>query len=430
MSDTAESQAAEPRLAIHGAPPARKHKGPPMYPGAMAIGVEEEESVLETLRSRRLFRYYGPEQGPSKARQLEEAFAAHLGARYAVGVNAGTTALMCGLQGLGVGPGDEVIVPAYTWIATPIAAAALGAVPVIAEVDDSLTLDPASVEANITPHTRAIIAVHMRGAPSRMDALRAIAQRHNLGLLEDVAQAAGASYQGQRLGTWGDAGAFSFQVNKIITAGEGGMVVTSDETLWKRAMQYHDTASGRMSGLSPDELMWGLNFRMPELLAAVLLPQLQKLDGLLAAMRANKAVLKQGLNEIAGRKGITFRELTDPAGDAGLALIFFLPEAARAAAVVEALRAENLGAMRLYEPERIDYHVYAHWVPIMEQRTWTPHSGPWRWAQREIRYHRDMCPQTLGLLERSVHLDVSPQLTGVDLEEMLEGLTRVLDVLA
>jgi dTDP-4-amino-4,6-dideoxygalactose transaminase len=397
-----------------------------MYPGGMEIGAEEEAAVLEVLRNKRLFRYYGPNPGPSKVEELESAFAAHMGTRRALAVTSGTAALICGLQGIGVGPGDEVIVPAYTWIASASAVAAVGAIPIPAEVDASLTLDPGDVERRITPYTKAIMPVHMRGAPCRMDELMALARAHGLKVIEDTAQADGASYRGRRLGSIGDVGCFSLQFNKIITSGEGGMVITNDEAVWKRAVMFHDVIGGLRNNFEPGEIIWGINFRMPELLAAVAGVQLRRLDGLLAAMQARKQMLKAGLEPIAKQKGITFREIVDPAGDAAIALIFFMPAAGDAQAAAEALRAENIGAGVLYRPDRSDYHIYAHWTPILEQRAWTPDGGPWRWAKREIRYRPDDCPRTLDLLGRAVHLDISPLLTNEDIEETLEGLSKVL----
>ena len=177
-----------------------------MYPGGLKIGSEEEAAVLEVIRNQRLFRYYGPNPGPSKVEELEKAFAAFMGTKYAMAVTSGTAALICALIGLGVGPGDEVIVPAFTWIASASAVVAVGAVPVIAEVDQSLTLDPAAIEAQITPYTKVIMPVHMRGGPSRMDAIMEVARKHNLKVIEDTAQADGASYKGRRSGNLGRRG--------------------------------------------------------------------------------------------------------------------------------------------------------------------------------------------------------------------------------
>ncbi len=418
------------RLAIKGGAPAKQNPDPPMYPGGMEIGDEEEQAVLEVLRAKRLFRYYGPGEADSKASQLERAFAEKTGARYAVAVTSGTAALVCGLQGIGIGPGDEVIVPAYTWIASASAVVAAGGIPVIAEVDETLLLDPADVESKITPYTKAIMPVHMRGAACRMDELMALANEHGLKVIEDVAQANGGSYKGQALGTFGDVGCYSLQFNKIITSGEGGMVVTNDESVWKRTNMYHDVIGALRLEFDAAELLCGVNYRMPELLAAVALVQLRRLDGLIDAMRQRKRMLKAGIEDVTRRKGISFRELADPEGDTAIATVFFMDSAAQADAVSQALRAENIGAGTLYRPEGIDYHVYANWLPIINRRTWTNAGGPWRWAQREIEYRPDMCPRSLDLLGRAVHLNVSPLLTNEDLEETVEGLNRVLEVMA
>jgi dTDP-4-amino-4,6-dideoxygalactose transaminase len=417
-------------LAIDGGTPARARPDPPMYPGGMLIDEEEEAAVVEVMRARRLFRYYGPQEGPSKAEELEQAFAAHMGAGYALAVTSGTAALICGLQGIGVGPGDEVMVPAYTWIASAEAVMAVGAVPVMAEVDETLTLDPVDVEAKITPYTRAIMPVHMRGWPCDMDPLLDVARRHGLKVVEDTAQADGASYKGRRLGSMGDVGCFSLQFNKIITAGEGGMVITDDEDVWQRAVMFHDVAGGRRYRFPKDKLLWGINFRMPELLAAVALVQLGRLDRLLSAMRARKRMLRTGIEAVAQQKGVQLHTPADPEGEAGLAMVIFVDDPPTAERVAAALDAENVSASVLYHPDRVDYHIYAHWTPVMAQRTWTEDGGPWRWAQREINYTPDMCPRTLDLLGRAVHLDVNPLLSNAEMEETIEGVNRVLAALA
>ncbi|MEZ4731787.1 MAG: DegT/DnrJ/EryC1/StrS family aminotransferase, partial [Caldilineaceae bacterium] len=378
-------------LAINGGVAAKQRSDPPMYPGGMMVDAEEEAAVLEVLRSKRLFRYYGPTAAPSKVQALEEAFAANKGTRYAVAVTSGTTALMTALQSIGVGPGDEVIVPAYTWIASAAAVLAVGAVPIVCEVDETLLMDPTDLADKITPYTKALMPVHMRGAPAPMDKIVAIARTHNLKVIEDCAQANGASYQGRLCGTWGDVGCFSLQFNKIITSGEGGMVVTNEEEVWKRAVMAHDVIGALQRGFAVDELLCGTNYRMPELLAAVSLVQLQRLPKLLDDMRARQQMIQQGMAEIAQRKGITFRASPDPAGDAGICTIFFMESPALAGEVVKALRAENIGASRLYQRDQIDYHVYAHWVPIIEQRSWSTGGNPWQWAKRDIQYWHEMC---------------------------------------
>jgi dTDP-4-amino-4,6-dideoxygalactose transaminase len=415
------------KLAINGGEPARTRPSPPMYPGGNEIDEEEEQAVLEALRAKRLFRYYGPNQGPSQVEELEREFAVHTGARRALGVTSGTAALICGLQGIGVGPGDEVILPGYTWIASAAAVLAVGAVPVIAEIDDSLTLDPADAEAKITPHTKAIMPVHMRGLPCDMDALSALAKRKGLRLIEDVAQADGASYHGRRLGTIGDVGCFSLQFNKIITSGEGGMVITNDDAIWQRAVMWHDVIGGLRGDFPPDQILWGINYRMPELLAAVARVQLRRLDGLLAAMRARKAMLQGAIAPAAARKGVALPTAHDPKGDASVCMVMLAPDTAAADRMDAALEAEGVGVWRLYQPDHVDYHVYAHWIPIVAHRTWTPDGGPWRWAHRDVSYAPAAAPRTLDILGRAVHLDINPLFTNEDVEETAEAVVKVLE---
>lgn len=407
--------------------PAIRHPLPPMYPGGMRLDEEEEQAVLEVIRSKRLFRYYGPNPGPSQVEAFEKEFSQHMGAQFAVGVTSGTAALICGLAALGVGPGDEVIVPAYTWIATASAVVAVGAVPVLAEVDESLTLDPADLERVVSPYTKAVIPVHMRGAPCQMQAILEFARRHNLKVLEDAAQANGASLAGKRLGTWGDAGAFSLQFNKIITSGEGGAVITDQEDVWERVQMFHDVVGGQRNKIPDSEILPGINFRMPELLGAVARVQLRRLEILLETMRRNKRLLKDSLAEAARRKGVTFRKLNDPEGEAAIALVFFAPDVQAARRIATALEAEGGEAWILYSPEAVDYHVYPHWSPILHQRTWSPGGGPWRNHPRKVEYTPEMCPRTLDLLSRAVHIDVSPELTSENLEELADALNRALE---
>ncbi len=417
------------KLAIDGGTPAIRKPLPPMYPGGMRIDAEEEAAVLEVLRTKRLFRYYGPNPGESKVAELEQEFAARMGSGYALAVTSGTAALITGLVGLGIGPGDEVIVPAFTWIASASAVVAVGAVPILAEVDDSLTLDPVDVEAKISPYTKAILPVHMRGLPCKMDALMAVARKHNLKVLEDSAQADGASFKGKRVGAIGDAGAFSLQFNKILTSGEGGMVVTSDAGVYERAVMYHDVVGGQRNHVPEERILPGINFRMPELLGAVALVQLRKHDAILADMRMRKRMIQESIAGVAKRKGVVFPVVNDPEGDASVAVIFLLPDAQAAEKTSQALDAEGLGTWWLYSPDHIDYHVYPHWSPIMNQRGWTASGGPWKNHPRPVTYTRDMCPRTLGLLSRAVNIDVSPELSNDQVEEICEALEKVFESL-
>ena len=417
------------RLAIEGGAPAVRDPLPFMYPGAMRLGVEEETAVLQVLRSKRLFRYYGPRSGTSMVEEFEGEFKRRLGAGHAVAVSSGSAALVCGLVALGVGPGDEVIIPAYTWVASAGAILAVGAVPVLAEIDETLTLDVADTEAKITPRTKAVMPVHMRGAPCNMQAITRIARSHGLKVIEDVAQAVGGTFHGQRLGTIGDVGAFSFQFNKIITCGEGGAATTDDPEIHERVLMYHDVIGGLRLGVPKERILHGLNFRMSELQGAVILTQLGRLESLLADMRRHKAALKSAIQPVVRGCGVTFRSIHDEEGDTGLALIFLAPSAERANRIAAALNAEGANAFVLYDPGRVDYHVYAHWTAIIENRTWSERGGPWRWHNGPLEYRYDMCPRSLDLLGRAVHLDVSPDMTGTNIQQLSDAVAKVLRAL-
>ncbi len=418
------------RLAIHGGTPARSKIDSSLAPGGQAIDEAEEQAVLDVLRAKRLFRFSGHEEGESKADQFERAFASSVGATRALAVTSGTAALITGLQGIGIGPGDEVILPAYTWMASATAVMAVGGIPIIAEIDESLTLDPADVERKISPHTRAIMPVHMRGAPARMDAIMEVASRHGLRVIEDCAQGNGASFRGRRLGSIGDVGCFSLQFSKIITTGEGGMVTTSDQQVWQRAFMFHDVAAWNRLEIPDVEVLWGANFRMAEMPAAIGLVQLGRLKGIVAGAKARKEMLMAGIGSTASDRGVTFREIPDPDGDSAITLTMFLETPAKAQAVAHALNAENISAGVLYRPDRQDIHVYAHWLPILSKRTWTDTGGPWRWARRDIAYAPDMCQRSLDILARSVVLIVDPYMSNSDVEETVDGVTKALDALA
>ena len=370
-------------------------------PGYYWMGEEEEREVLELIHSRYLFRY-GDEADPAythRVRSLEDAVAGLFGTKHALAVSSGTAALITALSAAGVGPGDEVIVPGYTFIASMSAVIFCNAVPVLAEVDDSLTLDPQDVERKITPHTRAILPVHMIGNPCDLDALRVIADRRELLLIEDAAQAFGGSYNGNRLGTMGLAGAYSFNFYKTINAGDGGMVVTDDEELYRRAFAFHDQGHlplrngvevGRRSVI-------GLNFRMTELTAAVLLAQLRKLDPILARLRSLKARFKRQIEDLPG---LSFRRLNDPEGECGTVLTIFLPDSESADAV-----AAKLGTVTLTHS---GWHVYSNMENILAMNTINPRSNPLQHAAYtgNARYAKGMLPHTDRLLERAINISI------------------------
>lgn len=426
------------QLAINGGPKVRTRPEVPMFPGGLEVGEREAAAAKRVIDSKRLIRFYGPDDpddpGTSEVEELEKAFAARMDSKYALGLTSCTASLMTGLAALGVGPGDEVIVPAYTFIASPSAVLAVGAIPVIAEVDDTLTLDPESVRNEISPYTKAIMPVHMRGMASDMDAIMAIADEHDLRVIEDVAQAGGASYKGRPAGSIGDVGCFSLQMHKIITTGEGGLLVTDDPELLFRAKCFHDSASEWRGAAwqDPDPSVRdsfvafpGMNFRMNEIIGAIGSVQLDRLDGLLDRMRAYK---QQFSKAVADTGRVQQRRVTDDQ-EAGTQLVFYTETPELAGSVAAALTAEGVEGKVLYVHDEHDWHVYTWWRDILAKRSWNSQGYPYSMAQREIDYSPDKCPKSLDLLARAVLVNVPPQMTQDDADETAEALRKVITAL-
>ena len=371
-------------------------------PGMELIGEEEKQALLEVIESGYLFRYGSVDNPAFKAKvyTLEQEVAERIGVRYSVAVNSGTTALLVALTGLGIGAGDEVIVPGYTFIASISSIAYARAVPILAEVDKTLNLDPLDVVRKITPRTKAIMAVHMLGNPARIDELKAIADEHGLYLIEDCAQAFGASHQGRMMGSIGHVGTYSFNVYKTITAGDGGMVVTDDEEVYQRCFAFHDQGHcplrmGVDIGRRP---FIGLDFRMTELTGAVVLAQLHKLDTIISMLHANKKRLK---SRIADIKGLTFREILDPDGECGTLLTVFFPNEEIARSV-----ANELGTKVVADS---GWHVYNNMEQLLDKRTPTEEGWPDQhhlYTGDEVKYWKGMLPQTDSLLSRAINISI------------------------
>jgi dTDP-4-amino-4,6-dideoxygalactose transaminase len=366
------------------------------------IGEEEKREILEVLEAGYLFRY-GNQDNPdflAKVYNLEQEVAALMEVPYAVAVNSGTSALLVALSGLGVGPGDEVIVPGYTFIASISSVIYARAIPILAEVDRSLNLDPEDVRRKITPRTKAIMAVHMLGNPARLAELKAIADEHGLVLIEDCAQAFGASYHGQMVGSIGQAGIYSFNVYKTITAGDGGMVVTKDEAAYRRFFGVHDQGHSPLrTGVEVGQRPFvGQDFRMTEIAAAVLLAQLGKLDQILEHLRENKRRFKGAINDLPG---LEFREITDPEGECGTLLTVFLPDEETARKIAKELNTKVVADS--------GWHVYSNMEQILEKRTITPEGCPFTcpyYEGGEVKYWRGMLPQTDALLARAINISI------------------------
>jgi len=425
------------KLAIDGGTPVRTEPLPLEFPGVHYMDEEEVEAAVRVLRSRSLFRHYGINP-PREVKSLEAEFAEFVGVRHALGVSSGTGALHVALAALAVGPGQEIIVPAYLWASVLAAVVNLGAIPVLADIDDTFCLNPAEVEKRITPKTTGVILVHMSGAPGDAPVLRELTRRHGLFLLEDCAQCAGGSIGSQKVGTFGEMGVFSFQTNKNMTAGEGGCVVTSHFDLYRRAMACHDVgyardSSGRMMFNVPELLLWGRGYRLDELRAAVLRVQLRKLPATVAAMRRSKYRIRAALEKYAAAR---LRRILDPAGDTGCFLIVTFADGPTARRVNEALRAEGIVTF----PQGVSNILLTSWGlhlyynnPSLVGKTSVDGRGfPWMLPQNAgsaLDYAKGACLVADSLFERSLLVAIPSCLTERDEADVIRAFDKVLGAL-
>ena len=370
--------------------------------------LEREEKVPDAGN---FFRYYNPR---SKVDLFEKQVAAKIGSKHVLAVNSGTSALVASLVAAGVRPGDEVIIPAYTFFASASAVVVAKAIPVIVEIDETLTLDPVAVEKAITSRTRAILPVHMLGLPSKMDELRAIAKKYEVVLIEDTAQAFGGKYKGQYLGTIGDIGCISLDAYKVIGTGEGGLVLTNDEWMYTKAQSYHDAAAcwrpDRFAReRKPGELFCGENYRMPEMCAAVGIAQLKKLDWICDHTRA---AWKQLRTEVKLPSCAKWIKANDEDGVCGYSLgIMFENNDQATKAITGKI---GLGGLAAGDTKGVrDWHVYWNWEHILEQKTATPEGCPFKCPHvGELPdYRGDMCPNTRDIMRRLATLAIMPDMT-------------------
>ncbi|MEM7799169.1 MAG: DegT/DnrJ/EryC1/StrS family aminotransferase [Chloroflexota bacterium] len=365
-------------------------------------------AAVKVLTTGGLSRYHT--SGVSEVEKFEGELKEFISVRHALAVNSGTSALICALVGAGVGPGDEVLVPAYTWVSTAAAPLAVGAVPVLVEVNDSLTIDPADIERKITERTKAIIPVHMINLVADMDPIMRIAAAHDLIVIEDACQAVGVTYRGRRVGSIGHAGAFSFNQHKNLKAGEGGAVLTNDDRIFVRAVMYHDVGSYSRAGeMKIDEpLFVGINFRMPEFAAAILRPQLKSLDSMLNKRKKHRKIVLQELAK-QPQVGWSVSPHHDENAAANLTLKFDDPSKASAFASAR-------GVNRMIDTGR---HVYTNWLSILARRTAHPKSNPYRDRPNEEELSERTCPQTLAVLERTCSISMLPELPSLPYRVMM-----------
>jgi len=411
-------------LAADGGKPVREKPLHGEYWGSSFYDEKERAEVLDVLESRSPFRWYGPGAPPKKVLQFEKEFAARMGRRFALAVTSGTAALQCALAALEVGPGDEVILPSWTWHSCFNTVVLAGALPVCAEIDESFGIDPDDIERHITPHTKVIMAVHLQGNPCDLDRIIAIARKHNIRVLEDCAQSVGASYKGKPVGSHGDIGIYSLQLNKTITAGEGGVVVMSDPKLFERAARFHDLGGLRqpheelIGGKAQLDWFIGTNFRMNEFSGGVLLTQTRKLDRIVDAVRSNAERVYEGVGDLPG---IQFRRRYDPKGEIGTGVFMDFRTKARRDKFLAAMRAENVPAaapggsvvLPLLPHIMAKHTIHPAWPSFTSERG------------KAIQYGPETCPRTVDILNRFSGVMMDPKYTRADVTDIITAIRKV-----
>lgn len=389
-------------------------------PGYELFGAEERKEVNDVLETGIMMRYGfdGPRKGIWKAKELEKAICDKLNVQYTQLASSGTAALTTAMAALGLGAGDEIIMPTFTFVASFESVFSVGATPVLVDVDDTLTLDPKAVEAAITPRTKAVMPVHMCGAMADLDALQAICKKHNLLLLEDACQSFGATYKGKALGSIGDAGTFSFDFVKTITCAEGGAIITNNKDVYIKCDGYTDHGHDHLGVDRGADLhpFIGYNYRISELHAAVGLAQVRKLDNFLAIQRKTKKIFKDALATVPG---VTFRRLPDEAGDSATFLSFFLPEAEQARNAAAAMKAAGLPAFYYYDN---NWHYIRQWDHFKNGDVLTPFAPGLKQAM-EI-YKTKQFPVSDAVISRNISTPINLAWSDAEVQERAEKLVK------
>lgn len=393
-------------------------------PGYEIIGEEEQQEILDVLARKVLFRYefHKEREGIYKTEEFEREFAGYCGVKHALALSSGTAALRVALAALGIVPGDEVITQGFTFVATWEAILDAGAVPVFAEIDDTLCLDPDDLVNKISPRTKAIIPVHMCGAQARISRIMEVAEKHHVPIIEDTAQACGGRLNGKSLGSFGKMGTFSFDSVKTMTTGEGGMIITDEKDLFIRASEYHDHGHDHDPNVGrglEKRSFFGFNYRMMELQGALGLAQLRKLDRIiLARQKENKARIKETLS---GIDQITFRKIIDPEGDTATFLIFFVPTAEKAKEFNRIMTEEGAGTVYWYDNL---WHYYERWEHLLEGKSLFSGGYPFKTGSNESRgsYMSAALPRTAEHLSRALTIPIN-----IHMDEQIPIILRALE---
>jgi 8-amino-3,8-dideoxy-alpha-D-manno-octulosonate transaminase len=392
-------------------------------PGFEWFGDEERKEVLDVLDTGVLFRY-GFDQARKnhwKAKTFEAVLAERIGVKYCHLCASGTAALSIALASSGIGTGDEVVVPPFTFIATIEAVLNAGAVPVFAEIDETLCLDPDSIVAVITPRTKAILPVHMCGSMARIDEIKRFCEQKGFILIEDACQSLGATFNGKALGTFGQIGCFSFDPVKTVTCGEGGAVVTNDKDLYTNADAYADHGHdhiGNDRGLE-GQLFLGVNYRISELNAAVGLAQLRKLDSILAKQREHKNAIKAALTKVPG---IEFRKIPDEKGDSATFLSFLLPDESEARKVAADLGKAGVDSCFYWYDN--NWHYIRQWHHLKHLKCAS--RLPITLFESCPDYEKVELPRSDSIVSRTISMQIKLSWTADELQQRIEKIVQIL----
>ncbi len=392
-------------------------------PGFEIFGEEERKEVRDVLETGVLFRYGfdGARKGHWKARTFEEELSKRLGVKRCHLCSSGTSALSIALASCGVGAGDEVIIPPFTFVASMEAVLLAGAIPVFAEIDETLCLDPEAVRNAVTKRTKAVVPVHMCGSMARIDDLAAVCASHEITLIEDACQALGATFHGKAVGTFGRVGCFSFDPVKTVTCGEGGAVVTDEEELYLTADAYADHGHdhvGTDRGLEGHPIL-GCNYRISELNAAVGLAQLRKLDIMLERQRQHKRRLKEVLSRCSA---IQFRNIPDETGDSATFLSFFLPNEEKTRTVARELAEAGVdGTFYWYDN---NWHYIRKWEHLKGMRTAATVAAEKLGGLPD--YAHLQLPRSDGIISRTISMLIKLSWTEQELSERITKIDGVL----
>jgi 8-amino-3,8-dideoxy-alpha-D-manno-octulosonate transaminase len=413
------------KMAIDGGSPVRTRPLPAPYLGTSTLGKEELVLLTEVIEKRLPFREYG-EGVPHMVKDFECEARKYFNMPFALATATGSGSFFCALAGLGIGPGDEVIIPAFGWFTDYTAPVLFGATPVFADIDRSLNMDPADFERKITPRTKAVIVVYYQGATNDMDQMLQIARKYNVKVIEDCAQACGATYKGKKVGGLGDVSCFSFQQNKIMSTGEGGLMLARDPVAFERAVRYHDLGFVRPSlkaqfGEESQIPFAGAQFRMNEFTGAVALAQLRKLDKCILDITRNhyRHIKKRVLESCPG---IELRQTGDDDGNAGIAFYIDLKDSKKAEWFAKALEAEGIrvgpssGCCNMLHSPLIQNKQMTH--PAL------PPFGP-GWPGEKVTYSPELCPNTDIIFESLVAVAIVPAYTKDDANDIAHAIIKV-----